>query len=273
MDQDHEALGDEPAAAFEALRAEVAALRASLGADGGGRVAPDYAPTLGKMAASLAKIEAHPALQLTPEAFAYQVRQARDAAQQQGSRDMSAAIQRVDAAGAGLERLAERQRTGREQVRQAAIMTAVGAVAGVIVWVGLSGPIARALPAGWNVPERMAAATLRLNRWDAGARLMRNANPEAWSLLANGLRVWTDNAKALEQCSSRAAAALSPDDKGARCAKPLLIRCEILRIFAQLAASEAAWRQNSRRFLCFWPRAKLSALTPSAEKRALRKAH
>ena len=126
MDEDHEALGDDPAAAFEALRAEVAALRTSLG---DGRAAPDYAPTLGKMAAALAKIEAHPALQLTPEAFAYQVRQARDVAQQQGSRDMSAAIQRVDAAGAGLERLAERRRTGREQVRQVAIMTAVGAVA------------------------------------------------------------------------------------------------------------------------------------------------
>lgn len=43
--------------------------------------------------------------------------------------------QRVDAGGADLERLAERQRTGREQVRQVAIMTAVGTVAGVIVWV------------------------------------------------------------------------------------------------------------------------------------------
>jgi hypothetical protein len=180
MDEDHEALGDDPAAAFEALRAEVAALRASLG-DGDGRGAPDYAPTLGKMAATLAKIEAHPALQLTPEAFAYQVRQARDAAQQQAGRDMSAAIQRVDAAGAGLERLAERQRTGREQVRQVAIMTAVGAVAGVIVWVGFSGPIARALPASWSVPERMAAATLRLDRWEAGARLMQNANPQGWA--------------------------------------------------------------------------------------------
>jgi hypothetical protein len=135
------------------------------------------------MAATLAKIEAHPALQLTPEAFAYQVRQARDAAQQQGSRDMSAAIQRVDAAGAGLERLTERQRTGREQVRQVAIMTAVGAVVGVIVWVCLSGPIARALPAGWSVPERMAAATMRLDRWEAGARLMQDANPEGWAKL------------------------------------------------------------------------------------------
>jgi len=188
MDEDHEALGDDPAAAFEALRAEVAALRASLGADGGGRVAPDYAPTLGKMAAALVKIEAHPALQLTPEAFAYQVRQARDAAQQQASRDMSAAIQRVDAAGAGLERLAERQRTGREQVRQVAIMTAVGAVAGVIVWVGLSGPIARALPPSWGVPERMAAATLRLDRWEAGARLMQSANPQGWAQLIEASR-------------------------------------------------------------------------------------
>jgi hypothetical protein len=50
----------------------------------------------------------------------------------------------VDAAGAVPERLAERQRTGREQVRQVAIMTAVGAVGGVIVWACFSGPIARA---------------------------------------------------------------------------------------------------------------------------------
>ena len=198
MDEDHEALGDDPAAAFEALRSEVAALRASLG-DGDGRVAPDYAPTLGKMAATLAKIEAHPALQLTPEAFAYQVRQARDAAQQQGSRDMSAAIQRVDAAGAGLERLTERQRTGREQVRQVAIMTAVGAVAGVIVWVCLSGPIARALPASWSVPERMAAATLRLDRWDAGARLMQSDNPQGWAQVGVGAKLERENRPALEE--------------------------------------------------------------------------
>jgi hypothetical protein len=203
MDGDHEALGDDPAAAFEALRAEVAALRASLG-EGDGRVAPDYAPTLGKMAATLAKIEAHPALQLTPEAFAYQVRQARDAAQQQGSRDMSAAIQRVDAAGAGLERMAERQRTGREQVRQAMIMTAVGAVAGVIVWVCFSGPIARALPAGWSVPEKMAAATLRLDRWEAGGRMMASANPVNWKAVMDATGLVRANADVVTACRHKA---------------------------------------------------------------------
>ena len=193
-------MGDDPAAAFEALRAEVAALRASMGGQGDGRVAPDYAPTLGKMAASLATIEAHPALQLTPEAFAYQVRQAREAAQQQGSRDLSAATQRIDAAGAGLERLAERQRTGREQVRQVAIMTAVGAVFGVVVWMGFSGPIARALPASWSVPERMAAATLGLDRWEAGARLMQDANPQGWAQVAEGAKLERENRLALEDC-------------------------------------------------------------------------
>jgi hypothetical protein len=213
MDEDHEALGDDPAAAFEALRAEVAALRASLGGGDDGRVAPDYAPTLGKMAATLAKIEAHPALQLTPEAFAYQIKQARDAAQQQGSRDMSAAIHRVDAAGSGLERLAERHRTGRDQVRQVAIMTAVGAVFGVVVWVGLSGPIARALPASWSVPERMAAATLHVDRWEAGARLMQAANPIAWGHLVDSADLTRVNENPLRTCREAAAKA----NKAERC--------------------------------------------------------
>jgi hypothetical protein len=83
----------------------------------------------------------------TLDVLASQVRQASEAAQQQqGRRELVNAVQRVDAAGAELERLAERQRTGREQVRQVAIMTVVGTVAGVIVWVCFSGPIAR--PAG-----------------------------------------------------------------------------------------------------------------------------
>jgi hypothetical protein len=183
MDEDHEALGDDPAAVFEALRAEVAALRADLGGEGEGRAAPDYAPTLGKMAATLAKIEAHPALQLTPEAFGYQIRQAREAAQQQGGRELSAAIQRMDGAAADLARLAVQQRAGREQNRWLSIVAGIGAVFGVVIWVGLSGPIARTLPAGWSVPERMAAATLRLDRWEAGARLMQDASPQGWAKL------------------------------------------------------------------------------------------
>ena len=201
-----EAHGAEPqdaaAEAFEALRAEVAQLRTAL--EGLPTTAPDYSPTLAAIAQSLAAMEAHPALRLTPQDLASQVRQAADAAQQQGRRELANAVQRVDAAGVELERLAERQRTGREQVRQVAIMTAVGAVAGVIVWVCFSGPIARALPAGWGVPERMAAATLRLDRWGAGARLMASASPQGWARLAAASDLERENRTALDDCRKAA---------------------------------------------------------------------
>jgi hypothetical protein len=196
---------DAAAEAFEALRAEVAQLRTAL--EGLPTTAPDYSPTLAAIAQSLAAMEAHPALRLTPQDLASQVRQASEAAQQQCRRELANAVQRVDAAGADLERLAERQRTGREQVRQIAIMTAVGAVAGVVVWVCFSGPVARALPAGWSVPERMAAATLRLDRWKAGARLMHNANPQGWARLTEASRS--------EDRSNEAGGAQAPSPKSA----------------------------------------------------------
>jgi hypothetical protein len=189
---------DAAAEAFEALRAEVAQLRTVL--EGLPTTAPDYSPTLAAIAQSLAAMEAHPALRLTPQDLASQVRQASEAAQQQGRRELANAVQRVDAAGADLERLAERQRTGREQVRQVAIMTAVGAVAGVIVWVCFSGPIARALPASWSVPERMAAATLRLDRWEAGGKIIRSVDPAAWNELVAGAGLERANRTKLMAC-------------------------------------------------------------------------
>jgi hypothetical protein len=202
-----EPLGGEPqdaaAEAFEALRAEVAQLRAAL--EGLPITAPDYTPTLAAIAQSLAAMEAYPALRLTPQDLASQVRQASEATQQQGRRELATAVQRVDAAGADLERLADRQRTGREQVRQVAIMTVVGAIAGVIVWVCFSGPIARALPLSWSVPERMAAATLRMDRWEAGGRIMRSAEPTSWNGLLASSRLWRENATALDVCATVAA--------------------------------------------------------------------
>lgn len=132
---------------------------------------------------------------MTPDALASQVRQASEAAQQQGRRELSNAVQRVDAAGAELERLAERPRTGREQVRQVAIMTGVGAVASVIVWVCFSGPIARSLPVSWAVPERMAAGAH--DRWAASSQIMGTVDPASWSDLVAASRLWHGNAVAL----------------------------------------------------------------------------
>lgn len=202
-----EAHGAEPqdaaAEAFEALRAEVTQLRAGvegLSAAIQDQASTDYAPTLGAIAKSLTAIQAHPALQIAPETFAYRLREAMELSTQQGRRELGSAVQRVATAGADLERLATGWRTGREQVRQVVIMTAVGAAAGIIVWVCFSGPIARALPENWGVPERMAAATLRLDRWGAGARLMQSANPRGWALVAEGAELERENPIALQDC-------------------------------------------------------------------------
>jgi hypothetical protein len=198
---------DSAAEAFEALRAEVVQLRAGvegLSAAIQGQASADYAPTLGVIAQSLTAIEAHPALQIAPETLAYRLREATELSAQQGRRELGTAVQRVVTAGADLERLAAGWRTGREQVRQVAIMTAVGAVVGMVVWVCFSGPIARALPARWSVPERMAAATLRLNRWDAGARLMKSASPQDWRLFKEGADIMFANRKVLQECRGAA---------------------------------------------------------------------
>ena len=175
---------DAAAEAFEALRAEVAQLRTAL--EGLPTTAPDYSPTLAAIAQSLAAMEAHPALRLTPQDLASQVRQASEAAQQQGRRELANAVQRVDAAGAG-------------------------AVFGAVVWVCFSGPIARALPAGWSVPEKMAAATLNVDRWDAGALLMQSDNPQGWAQLIEASRS--------EDRNREAGGGLAPNAKSGRHSK------------------------------------------------------
>ena len=60
--------------------------------------------------------------------------------------------------------------------------------------------IARALPAGWSVPERMAAATLRLDRWSAGEQLLRKSDPGRWNLFAEGAELERQNHDRLEAC-------------------------------------------------------------------------
>ena len=74
-------------------------------------------------------------------------------------------------------------------------------------------PIARALPAGWSVPERMAAATLRLDRWEAGARLMQSANPQGWARVSEASELVQANRAALGDCRKAAVR----DGKAQRC--------------------------------------------------------
>jgi hypothetical protein len=198
MAEDHETLDGDPAAAFDALRAEVAQLRTAL--EGLPTTAPDYSPTLADIAESLEAMEEHPALRLTPESFAAQVREASESVRRLAQRELTDTLQQLRRAADDMKGIVEGHRTRQVQNYWLAGMAGAGAVFGVIVWVGFSGPIARALPAGWSVPERMAAATLRLDRWKAGMQLLRTADPALWNELAEGSQLEQDNAAALEGC-------------------------------------------------------------------------
>lgn len=202
-----DAPGDAAAEAFEALKSEVTVLRAgieTLSAALQAQPAPDYTPTLGAIAKSLEVMEAHPALRISPEALAHQMREANNLAGQQGRRQLEDALLRVASAGSNLEQLVRGWRTAREQTRQVAIVAAMGLVAGALAWMCLSGPVARMLPASWHVPERMAAATLRLDRWEAGMRLMQSANPKGWEGLVEASELSRQNKGILHACHAAA---------------------------------------------------------------------
>lgn len=61
----------------------------------------------------------------------------------------------------------------------------LGFVAGLAVapMLLLAGHLA---PAAWRAPDHIAALTLASDRWQAGERLMLNADPERWRRLAEG---------------------------------------------------------------------------------------
>ncbi len=163
---------DATAQAFDELRGEVSLTRRAVeGLTAARERVPDYSVTLGTMSAALdaavaalARIEASPAMRLSPAAMTAEIvkagaaARADDAKLVQEARDtMLRAIGRVDG-------IVERGQAADRQVRQRVWNAVGGAVAGMLVWAVLPGMVARALPASWHVPEWMAARTLRVDQ-------------------------------------------------------------------------------------------------------------
>jgi hypothetical protein len=95
-------------------------------------------------------------------------------------------------------------RRGDEQNRWL-LWTAIGGiVVGMILWVAFAGVVARAVPASWQWPERMAARTLDMPMWEGGQRMMQAASPSAFAALAAGDRIVAANRETLEACQKRA---------------------------------------------------------------------
>lgn len=163
---------DATAQAFDELRGEVSLTRRAVeGLTAARERVPDYSVTLGTMTqaldaavAALSRIEASPAVRLSPAALNAEIvkagaaARADDAKLVQETRDaMLRAIGRVDG-------IVQRGQAADKQVRQRVWSAVGGAVAGMLIWAVLPGAVARALPASWHVPEWMAARTLRVDQ-------------------------------------------------------------------------------------------------------------
>ena len=198
---------DDPAAAFEALREEVAQLRTLLEGRGTSE-AVDYTPSLAALTQRLKGVEERlklvqqqPALALTPGGHVRSLESAAETYRGQLRRDLEGARHALSSAAADLRGAVGQLRDKERQKLWLWGAAAAGAVAGVLAWTGLSGPIARVLPG--QLAQKMAAATLGQDRAAAGQQLLASGDPSGWAQALKAIRIYEANKAAITACEKR----------------------------------------------------------------------
>ena len=225
MDDDIQEGGD-PAEAFDRLRAviegqdrELALLRRAvegLAAERAHIDVPDYSETLGRMQQGVDAtadriavindvIARSPTLAMTPEQMAQRIAAAGNAARREDQAALAKAGEDKARVMAELRAIAGSAWTKADQKNRQLWFGLGGAAISILAWTILPGMVAREVaPASWQWPERMAARTLGLPRWEAGQRMMQSAAPDAFANIAAGDRIVTANRAVLEACRKRA---------------------------------------------------------------------
>lgn len=201
--------------AFARLEGEMAMVRhtvQNMARERADIVIPDYTATLSQMADQLAQVSKtltaignKPAIELTPEDIAIQIKRAsldmlRDSSDlfRQGRKDLDTETGRLAA-------IVGRVRSEHEQKRQTWCFAGIGMIAGILLCSILPGTIARSMPESWQWPEWMARKALgEPTIVEAGIRLIRSQNPEAWEELAAAQSILSKNREALNRCLERA---------------------------------------------------------------------
>lgn len=203
-------MSDDAEEAFDLLRGEVTLLRRAvegLLADPV-KIPPEVSRQLRAQSAELKRLADEtrriaecPQLSLSPEAFPEYLRRMSALVSERLGAPWNQTLADLRSVGAQFARYGERARD-RDAQRQQLVLAAVGgALAALAVWITLSGPIARALPEKWFVAERLAAATLDQDRWEAGQKLMGSADQEAWRRWVIAFDLYTLNNAALSRCA------------------------------------------------------------------------
>lgn len=206
--------------AFEAMRGELALLRRAvegLAAERNGQDTPDYSETLGRMQQGVdgatgrldhigKMLAVAPVMAMTPEQMAQRISAAGSAARREDQAALAKAGEDKARVMAELRAIAGSAWTRADQKNRQLWFGLGGAAIGILTWAILPGLVAREIaPASWQWPERMAARTLDLPRWEAGQRMMQSASPTAFRAIVGADRIVTANRETIEGCSKAAA--------------------------------------------------------------------
>lgn len=211
------------AAAFGHMAARLSLLEAAITGLAAQRSAidiPDYSETLGAIASdvedaaeALEKLATSPLLALTPDQVARQIGQAGKEAREADHVALTRAQTAMDGWARSIGVALASARAAQAQRQQLIRAGGVGMLAGAMVWAILPGPIARALPDSWHLPERMATRMLGGNMWSGGERLLQAADPARWQDVLTGSQIIRDNHEKVEECQK----ANGASDGRARC--------------------------------------------------------
>ena len=211
-----QAAGDPAAEAFVRLEGELALMRRAvqhLSAERADIVIPDYRTTLTEMVKWLGEIDKclknmaeHPAMQITPDSIGDRIAAVAETARRTEHDRVSQARNDLHHAAQVLRSVTEQARAVADQ-RQQLLKVACGALlAGILLWSFLPGSIARSMPESWHWPERMAARLVGAPTvLEAGIRLIRSQNPEAWAAMLDTERLERENREVLTRCRAKAA--------------------------------------------------------------------
>jgi hypothetical protein len=201
------------AAAFEALRREVSLTRAAIeGLTAARERTPDYSATLAQIMetlratlASATRIEKSPAVQLTPSALSAEIVKAGETARSADAQLVRNASDALSRGCGQIDLMIGRGQAVRSRWHERAWIAAGGVLVGVVLWSFLPGTVARAMPADYALPQRLAAGMIGTDRWNAGEVMMNSADPVRWRRIVTAAGA-----------QERQGDDLSPPDKRAR---------------------------------------------------------
>jgi hypothetical protein len=195
----------------------------SLSGEWNALVIPDYSKTLEKVAMELKanadqleKWAEKPALKLTPQALSDAIIKAGSAARADDHTALDKAIKTLNQTEKDMTGALVSARTAQAQDKRLRRVSINCMIAGMVLWAIVPGPIIRAMPASWHLPERVAARVLGTNAWEGGQRLVVFANPDGWGSLAMVGRATQLSVQAIKACVELATKSRKP------------VRCSIL---------------------------------------------